>query len=344
MKIFHWKTGKMKNVSNDLAEMLIRQHPILKQFCIQDEITVQHLANILVNLKPTMIRYYQLEIFGTRYADDNSKLDPKLSNHVEQQARRQFKIENAVLQSKEALQVRISYQMLLTSYLDILKHFQTELGQFNLEQFKQSLVNSQLDETQFGLAVLHQLCVEQVMDYVAEQNMPISSQDALHYYQTHQSKFIQPEYRVVRHILITINETLLDNQYKHALERAKRISQYLIEYPEQFAQQAQKYSECPTALEGGVLGKVIRGILYPELDEILFKMQKGQISVPIETAIGLHILYCEDIINEKKIAFNEVEQNLIAQLGSQARKLRQKKWLHQLVNSHNAEYVVTTVQ
>jgi len=53
---------------------------------------------------------------------------------------------------------------------------------------------------------------------------------------------------------------------------------------------ALKHSECPTALQGGMLGVFARGTLYSEIDETLFAMKKNDISGIVETEIGFHLL------------------------------------------------------
>jgi peptidyl-prolyl cis-trans isomerase SurA len=57
-----------------------------------------------------------------------------------------------------------------------------------------------------------------------------------------------------------------------------------------FAALAQQFSQSPTAAVGGDLGWVVQGELEPELDTALARMEPKDISEPIRTASGYHIL------------------------------------------------------
>jgi peptidyl-prolyl cis-trans isomerase SurA len=57
---------------------------------------------------------------------------------------------------------------------------------------------------------------------------------------------------------------------------------------------AQQFSQSPTAALGGDLGWVVRGDMEPELDGTLMRMQPNQISDPVRTATGYHILALRD--------------------------------------------------
>ena len=57
-----------------------------------------------------------------------------------------------------------------------------------------------------------------------------------------------------------------------------------------FQSLAQQFSQSPTAVLGGDLGWMVRGELEPELDDAIARMQPDQISDPLRTATGYHIL------------------------------------------------------
>jgi parvulin-like peptidyl-prolyl isomerase len=63
-----------------------------------------------------------------------------------------------------------------------------------------------------------------------------------------------------------------------------------------FAELAAVHSECPSGKEaGGSLGWLARGAVVPELDQPLFDdMEIGEISDPVETSLGFHMLELQD--------------------------------------------------
>ncbi len=57
-----------------------------------------------------------------------------------------------------------------------------------------------------------------------------------------------------------------------------------------FPQLAQQFSQSPTAAQGGDLGWVVKGDMEPELDDAISRLQPNQVSDPLRSATGYHIL------------------------------------------------------
>ncbi len=70
-----------------------------------------------------------------------------------------------------------------------------------------------------------------------------------------------------------------------------RITRELIEGGASFQRLAQQFSQAAGASRGGDMGWVQEGQLSTELDEILSKMNEGELSQPIRSLAGYHILY-----------------------------------------------------
>ena len=102
--------------------------------------------------------------------------------------------------------------------------------------------------------------------------------------------------------------------------------------PKRFAEQAMKHSECPTAMQGGLLGKVPKGQLYPELDAVLFTMKAGEISEIVESPIGFHILYCEAVDQAGPVSFAEAKLKIKTKLEERRRRRCQRMWLNKLLS------------
>ncbi len=77
---------------------------------------------------------------------------------------------------------------------------------------------------------------------------------------------------------------------QEAYDKIKRIQQR-IEKGEDFSELAKKYSESPDAVEGGDLGFIAKGSLGEiTFEEKAFSLLPGQVSDPIETRLGFHII------------------------------------------------------
>lgn len=97
-----------------------------------------------------------------------------------------------------------------------------------------------------------------------------------------------------------------------------------------FGEFAKRYSECPTAIEGGRLGEVRRGQLHAGLDAMLFSMQENQLSAILESEMGLHILLCEKIRAAKRVPFSVAVPRIREFLQERQRRNCLKAWLASL--------------
>lgn len=79
-------------------------------------------------------------------------------------------------------------------------------------------------------------------------------------------------------------------------EECKRIREEIEGGAISFEQAAEKYSACPSGKEGGSLGDFGRGQMVPEFEAACYAMQEGEISAPVQTQFGYHLIR----LNSKK--------------------------------------------
>ncbi len=241
-------------------------------------------------------------------------------------AGKSYELESLVLASPEAEGLVISDEQLDQSVNEVAARYNSR------EEFIDDLAANGLDEAGLRHALYRELMFDAVMQRVAAQAGEVTDVDVQLYYEMHQDKFTQPELRTARHILITVNPEYPENTREAALARMEQVVAKLNGRANRFGQFAQSNSECPTAMEGGKLGEVKVGQLYPELDAVLFGMEEGEISSIIESEMGFHVLLCEKIKAGKCIALAKVEPKVRALLEERKRRSRQKEWLHELRN------------
>lgn len=254
---------------------------------------------------------------------------PELSDSQYQEARavadKTFSLESRVLSTAEARDIIIPDAKLDAAIQEVAARYE------NQQAFVQDLKNNHLNEDILRNALYRELLFNAVMERAAA-NMPdISELDIKLFYQLHKDRFSKPEQRKAKHILITINPEFAENEQSAAYERIAAIQAKLQKSPSRFEALARKCSECPTAMEGGKLGEVVRGTLFPELDAELFKMKEGEVSGIIETEMGFHILVCEKIIKSVTLPLSRAKEQIEYLLKQRQKKTCQKKWLAKLL-------------
>ena len=111
------------------------------------------------------------------------------------------------------------------------------------------------------------------------------------YYDEHQRQFGVPEQRQASHILIAVDKSADAPAKQKAQAQAEQIYNDVKKNPASFADLAKKYSQDPgSAANGGDLGSFARGSMLKAFDDAVFNMKAGDISPPVESEYGYHII------------------------------------------------------
>jgi peptidyl-prolyl cis-trans isomerase C len=191
---------------------------------------------------------------------------------------------------------------------------------------QQLLAQAGLDRVALHQAMIDELVAAAVLDQVMAAADP-SEPEVLQWFEKNRERFVAPERREAFHILVTINDEYAENSRDQARERIASVAAQLEKQPERFAELAQSYSECPTAVEAGRLGVLPRGQLYQELEEALFAMAEGGISGVLESPLGFHLLRCGAIEAARELQWEEVKDSLMQRLAERQRKRHLQAWL-----------------
>ncbi|ACO76432.1 Nitrogen fixation cis-trans peptidyl prolyl isomerase, NifM [Azotobacter vinelandii CA] len=273
-------------------------------------------------------RYYLLKVAHEQFGCAPGELSEEQLQQADRIIGRQRHIEDAVLRSPDAIGVVIPPSQLEEAWAHIASRYESP------EALQQALDAQALDAAGMRAMLARELRVEAVLDCVCAGLPEISDTDVSLYYFNHAEQFKVPAQHKARHILVTINEDFPENTREAARTRIETILKRLRGKPERFAEQAMKHSECPTAMQGGLLGEVVPGTLYPELDACLFQMARGELSPVLESPIGFHVLYCESVSPARQLTLEEILPRLRDRLQLRQRKAYQRKWLESLLQQN----------
>lgn len=232
-------------------------------------------------------------------------------------ALRQQQLEQAILTSREAAQVSVPDATLNERLATLRSRYPTQ------DELDAELGGIGLNADSLSEAILRDLRVETLLEQVASQAELASDADAERYYRDHPDAFCRPETRTLRHILLTFNNA---REQVKALALFDRLRPTLVD-EDSFAKAALRHSHCPTAMQGGLLGTLKRGQLFPELEPSAFGMDVREVSDAIESPIGLHVLRCDAIQRGETVSFNHTRERILEHLNGKRREAAQKAWI-----------------
>ena len=144
--------------------------------------------------------------------------------------------------------------------------------------------------------------------------------DVKKYYEANRSRFEVKESRQAAHIFVNVDPASGAEAKQKARARAEEIYQQLQKAPAGFAELAKKRSEDPgSAANGGDLGYIGRGSMkdVPEFEEALYKLKPGEISAPVESKLGYHIIRLTAVRPAQSKSLEEVRGQIEQELGKQ---------------------------
>ncbi len=169
-----------------------------------------------------------------------------------------------------------------------------------------------------------------IQDNIGE--IKVSSSEMRDYFEKNKNKFSQPEQVKARHILVNMKE----RKEAEAKKRAEEIKARL-EQGSDFCGQATEYSDGPSAKSCGELGYFSRDRMAKPFSQVAFALEKGEISDPVKTQYGYHVIEKLDHRKAKPAKFSEVKNQVKKQLKRQKEQEKSKKLIDKLIAEADIE-------
>ena len=141
-----------------------------------------------------------------------------------------------------------------------------------------------------------------------------SEDEIRQYYDGHMSEFAQPAMVKARHILIKVDPKAKPQEISAALTKAENIKKELDKGAD-FARLAAQHSDDPgTKNKGGDLGFFSRQSMVSPFSSAAFALKKGEISRPVKTRFGFHIIKVDDKKAEAQLPYDEAKPRIRSSL------------------------------
>ncbi|SDY34689.1 peptidylprolyl isomerase [Tindallia californiensis] len=211
--------------------------------------------------------------------------------------------------------------------------FQTEDGK---KRLLQELVNQELiylDAVENGVEsnLDYQRALKKMKDNFLKQyamnamfqKAEVSEEEIEQFYKDHPEQFQQPAQTKASHILVDDEDAAI--KIKNELNEGAS-----------FEEKAKEASGCPSSQKGGDLGYFPKGKMVPEFEEAAMELNPGEISEPVKTQFGFHIIKVVDRKEGSTSKLEDVKDQLQQHLAAQ----KQQSIYLETVNSLKDKYKV----
>lgn len=168
--------------------------------------------------------------------------------------------------------------------------------------------------------ILTQIIINKVLSEIT-----VTDEEALKYYEENKEAYMEPETVSAKHIL-------LDSE-----DKLKEIREDILSGKKSFEQSASEYSTCPSSEQGGDLGSFSKGMMVPEFEEAAFNLPVGEVSEPVKTQFGYHLIKVASKNSAVVKGFDEVKNDVVNELIQQRQERKYLDFVQELASKYGVE-------
>ncbi|MCF7792690.1 MAG: peptidylprolyl isomerase [Candidatus Cloacimonetes bacterium] len=190
------------------------------------------------------------------------------------------------------------------------------------EHFDEMLANNDLDHEKIKDKIHDELLIKRFVreNFPPPEEIPVKKLNEI--YQENKASFVTQEMIKASHILIK-------GSCENSLKKISEIRDS-IESPKDFLSKAEEISECPSCGSSGDLGYFSRGKMVKPFEDVAFKLEIDEISKPVKTQFGYHLIMVTDRKESKVAEFDDVKEALVKRLKQIDRELQMIKHIKKL--------------
>ncbi|MGH7844845.1 MAG: peptidylprolyl isomerase [Candidatus Binatia bacterium] len=207
-------------------------------------------------------------------------------------------------------------------YIDEIK----KRNQLSDEDLIEALRREGLSKEQYRESVRNELEKSQIIQRQVREKVNVTSEDVERYYRQNPKKFVTRERFHLRHILLAVPSGSAPEQEKEVLGKIQQIRGQ-VGTGADFAKLAKSFSEGSGANEGGDLGWIDRGTMLPAIEEAAARLSVGEVSPPVRTSLGYHLIKLEGKQGGVAPPLEEVAGKIKEELYAKIMEERFQKWL-----------------
>jgi peptidyl-prolyl cis-trans isomerase SurA len=215
----------------------------------------------------------------------------------------------------QSLMVQRAKDMGLSVESDLIKRLDDVRKQNNLnsiEDLEKAVEGSGLPWEDYKTQIRNGMLTQEVIRREVGSHINIPTEEVKTYYGAHSQEFTRPEQVVLTEIFLS-TEGKSPEEMESVQKKTEDLRNRVVK-GDDFNEIAKRYSEGSTAKDGGDLGTFQRGQLSPQLEGVVFKMEKGQITDVIQTKTGFEVLKVENHYQAGLQPLEKVENEVMNRL------------------------------
>jgi peptidyl-prolyl cis-trans isomerase SurA len=231
----------------------------------------------------------------------------------------------------QALLTERAKDMGISVETDVIKRLDELRKQNNLasmEDMEKEVEKQGLGWEDLKTQIRNNLLTQEVIRREVGSHINIPSDEVKKYYDDHQKDFVRPEQVVLYEIFLSTAGK--SPEEVASVERKAEDLRNRVVKGEEFNEIAKHFSEGSTAKDGGLLGTFERGQLDKQLEDVVFKMNKGQITDVIQTKSGFEVLEVEAHFEAGLQPQDKVENEIMNRIYAQKMQPTMRDYLGQL--------------
>lgn len=209
------------------------------------------------------------------------------------------------------------------------------------EALSKTLASHNVTWDRFTQEINDGIRLKQFVEQDLTKNVTVSDEEAKKAFDADPEHFTQPELVHARHILIGTAPTSSAADTQAALKKIQEVKAKAAAPNADFAQLVKEYSTDETTKNrGGDLGFFQKGMMVPEFEKAAFELKTGQVSEPVKTQYGYHLIKVEERKEAAKPNFEASKEMIKASLLNQARNKMVIAKLQDLHGGAEIKYLV----
>jgi parvulin-like peptidyl-prolyl isomerase len=211
-----------------------------------------------------------------------------------------------ILQEAKKEKINLDETRVRTRVNEIRKHYPTDAS-FQNDLFRQGLVLADIETK-----IREQFLMVSVVDLKIRRKVSVSPEEVTRFYSQNSKEFLSPEKRLVQ--AVTLNNEDLAKTFVYNLRSGEKLTDLASRYP----------------LSVNRMEVIRNGELKKEIEEVVFKLNRGGVSDPLESDDKYYVFIFEDIIPPVQKSLSQVQDKIHAYLFEKKIQEALIEWLDEL--------------